>query len=250
MRTPLVVANWKMNGDRAANDALLTALTGSEKARSAETIVCPPYPYLQQVQALLDGSGIGLGAQDCSHSDAGAYTGEVSAGMLADLGCDWVILGHSERRQYHLESDALVAAKLAAVQRAGLKPIVCVGETREQRESGEAEAVVKAQLEGALSDLQSLEGVVIAYEPVWAIGTGLTATPAQAQDMHVHIRAVLGEMDAQGAAETRILYGGSVKADNAAELFAQPDIDGALVGGASLDAEAFAAIASASSAAP
>lgn len=183
-----------------------------------------------------------VGAQDCSHSPPGAYTGEVAAVMLADCGCEWVIVGHSERRQYHQESDALIAAKLAAAQRAGLTPVLCVGETHEQREAGEAMTVVASQLRGALADLPDVRDVVVAYEPVWAIGTGLTATPEIAQEMHERVRGVLRELDGRHADEVRVLYGGSVKADNAAALFAGDDIDGALVGGASLDAEAFAAI--------
>jgi len=180
---------------------------------------------------------------------SGAYTGEVAAEMLAELGCRWVILGHSERRQYHGESDDLVAAKLAAAVEAGLQPIVCVGETREQREAGEAEAVVAAQLQGALADQADLVALVVAYEPVWAIGTGLTATSEQAQDMHAFIRGCLVDIDAVDAAAIRLLYGGSVKATNAAQLFAQPDIDGALVGGAALVAEEFQAIIDAAAAA-
>lgn len=248
MRQPLVIANWKMHGDEAGNRELLEQLLerlhaeGARRGKDVGCAICPPFVYLTQLRALVSGSSLTLGGQDCSHADGGAYTGEVAAAMLRDCGCEWVILGHSERRQYHAESDALVAAKIAAAQRAGLKPVVCVGETREQRESGQAEAVVEAQLRGALSDLPSLSAVTVAYEPVWAIGTGLTATPELAQEMHAHIRAVLGELDADGAAALRLLYGGSVKADNAASLFAQPDIDGALVGGASLDADAFAAI--------
>jgi triosephosphate isomerase len=254
MRQPLVIANWKMNGDSDTNRALLTALMGFLEAESAggsdgpggfggsDCVVCPPYPYLDSVRQLVVGSGIELGAQDCSHSESGAYTGEVAASMLADCGCGWVILGHSERRQYHGESDVLVAAKMSAAARAGLVPVLCVGETREQREAGNEAKVVTAQLRGALADVAELDGIVVAYEPVWAIGTGLTATPELAQDMHKTIRAALAEIDEQGAKAARLLYGGSVKADNAAELFAQSDIDGALVGGASLDAEAFAAI--------
>ena len=242
MRQPLVIANWKMNGDKAANSALLTALAALVDEHRAEVVICPPYPYAVQVAELVEGGSLKLGAQDCSHSDAGAYTGEVSAVMLADIGCEWVIIGHSERRQYHEESDALVAAKAVAALRNGLTPVVCVGETREQREAGEAESVVEGQLRGALTDQPDLSGVVIAYEPVWAIGTGLTATPDEAQEMHAHIREVLATMDRKRAADVRVLYGGSVKADNAAALFAKADIDGALVGGASLDAEAFAAI--------
>ena len=176
---------------------------------------------------------------------SGAYTGEVAAEMLVDMGCEWVILGHSERRQYHGESDNLVAAKLGAAISAGIRPIVCVGETREQREEGEAEKVVARQLRGALDDQGNLAGLVVAYEPVWAIGTGLTASPDQAQAMHAFIRKCLADVAGVEADDTRLLYGGSVKAANAAELFAQQDIDGALVGGAALDAEDFLAIVSA-----
>ena len=172
----------------------------------------------------------------------GAYTGEIAPSMLSDMGCDWVILGHSERRQYHAESDALVAAKLAAAVEAGLRPILCVGETREQRDAGSAESVVSAQLEGALLGQANLSTLVVAYEPVWAIGTGLTATPEQAQDMHALIRDYLGSVAGVDPAKTRIVYGGSVKSSNAAQLFAQCDIDGALVGGAALVATEFLAI--------
>ena len=245
MRQPLVIANWKMHGDATANRALVVALLALLNKRGAKCVLCPPFPYLAQLAELLEGCDVALGAQDCSHSDAGAYTGEVAAGMLKDCGCSWVIVGHSERRQYHLESDALVAAKVAAAQRNGLTPVVCVGESREQREAGEAEAVVAAQLRGALADLGDLRDVVVAYEPVWAIGTGLTASPEQAQEMHAQLRDVLRSLDSANANAVRLLYGGSVKADNAASLFAQPDIDGALVGGASLDAEAFATIVNA-----
>lgn len=251
MREPLVIANWKMHGDTAANNALVLDFQALTDGCTVQCVLCPPYPYLGQVGALLSRSAksakstLMLGAQDCSHSDLGAYTGEVSPRMLADVGCQWVILGHSERRQYHQESDALIAAKLAAALRSGLGPVLCVGETLEQRESSEAKAVVTAQLRGALEDLPDLAAITIAYEPVWAIGTGLTASPDEAQEMHEHVRAVLHSMDARNASTTRILYGGSVKADNAAALFEQTDIDGALVGGASLDAEAFAAIVAA-----
>jgi triosephosphate isomerase len=248
MRQPLVIANWKMNGDRTTIRSLLEQFLPLMEDRGVQVVVCPPFPYLQQVAALIADSGAMLGAQDCSHSDDGAYTGEVAAPMLADCGCEWVILGHSERRQYHQESDVLVAAKLAAAQRIGLNPVICVGETLEQREAGEELRIVSEQLRGALSDLPSLRGVVVAYEPVWAIGTGLTATPEQAQEMHAQLRDVLRQLDAEHADAVRLLYGGSVKAANAAVLFAQADIDGALVGGASLDAEAFAAIVAAAAA--
>lgn len=246
MRTPLVIANWKMHGDDAFNRALVVALLALLEEGETQCVLCPPYPYLSQVSDLLKESGVMLGAQDCSHSDSGAYTGEVAAGMLADSGCQWVIVGHSERRQYHQESDALVAAKTVAAQRNGLTPVLCVGETQEQREAGEAESVVEAQLLGGLGDLPDVQNVVVAYEPVWAIGTGLTATPEQAQEMHAFIRSTLAGRDAVNAQSVRLLYGGSVKPGNAQSLFAQRDIDGALVGGASLDAEAFAAIVGAS----
>jgi triosephosphate isomerase len=246
MRRYLVAANWKMHGSLAVNTALLDALLQQPLPAQVEVVICPPFPYMGQVQALLaaaKGKGVALGAQDCSHMASGAYTGEVSAPMLADLGCDWVIVGHSERRQYHRESSPLLAAKLAAATQAGVSPILCVGETREQREGGEAERVVAEQLEGALTD-HLPPNLVVAYEPVWAIGTGLTATPAEAQAMHAFVRVELARLGVD-AERTRILYGGSVKADNAAELFACADIDGALVGGASLDAAAFGQIVAA-----
>ncbi|TDG12658.1 triose-phosphate isomerase [Seongchinamella unica] len=245
MRQPLVAGNWKMHGSRESVGTLLGALLASDIADTVEVAVCPTYVHLAQALELCAGSAIGVGAQDCSHAEAGAYTGEVAATMLADLGCDWVILGHSERRAYHNESDSLISAKLAAAIEAGLKPVLCVGETREQREAGEAEAVVAAQLAGALDGHSKLDGLVIAYEPVWAIGTGLTATPEQAQDIHAFIRAELAGVTGVNADATRLLYGGSVKPGNAGELFAQADIDGALVGGAALVAEDFQAICNA-----
>jgi triosephosphate isomerase len=237
-----------MNGSRASVDALLGDLVGKVPATVPEVAVCPTYVHLAQALELCEASPVTVGAQDCSHMDAGAYTGEVAPAMLAEVGCRWVILGHSERRQYHAESNALVAAKLAAAATAGLRPILCVGETREQREAGEAEAVVRTQLAEALKDQESLTQLVVAYEPVWAIGTGLTASPGQAQDMHAYIRVYLGEVAGVDADTTRVLYGGSVKADNAAQLFAEPDIDGALVGGASLVAADFLAIVNAAAA--
>jgi triosephosphate isomerase len=242
MRQTLVVGNWKMHGSRASVAALLAEVVGSMPATQAEVAVCPSYVHLAQAVQLCAGSAVAVGAQDCSHMPSGAYTGEVSVQMLVDVGCSWVIIGHSERRQYHSESDNLVAAKLGAAMAAGLRPIVCVGETREQRESGEAEAVVAGQLRGALDGQAGLAGLVVAYEPVWAIGTGLTASPEQAQAMHAFIRGCLAGVAGLDAEATRVLYGGSVKAGNAAQLFAQPDIDGALVGGAALDAGEFLAI--------
>lgn len=230
-----------MHGSLAVNRGLLEGLASAGLPDAVEAAVCPPFVYLQQALALCAGSAVTVGAQDCSHMAEGAYTGEVSAPMLADLGCRWVIIGHSERRQYHRETSPLIAAKVCAAADAGLAPIICVGETREQREGGEAEAVVAEQLKGALADEPRAPGLVIAYEPVWAIGTGLTASPDEAQAMHAFLRERLADL-VEDAQAVRLLYGGSVKADNAADLFARPDIDGALVGGASLDAEAFAAI--------
>ncbi|MCB1702323.1 MAG: triose-phosphate isomerase [Pseudomonadales bacterium] len=248
MRQTLVVGNWKMNGSRASVAHLLGEILEAIPASGAEVAVCPSYVHLAQAIELCAGSAVAVGAQDCSRMPAGAYTGEVSADMLVDQGCRWVILGHSERRQYHAESDALIAEKLSAAVAAGLQVIVCVGETREQRESGEAEAVVAGQLRGALQGQENLAGLVVAYEPVWAIGTGLTASPEQAQAMHAFIRACLSGLAGVDADATRVLYGGSVKAGNANQLFAQQDIDGALVGGAALDAGEFLAIVGAGAA--
>ncbi|BFM05757.1 triose-phosphate isomerase [Halioxenophilus aromaticivorans] len=243
MRTPLVVGNWKMNGSISANKALLAGLTEQWQGQSAELAVCPPAAYLNQAQQLLAGSTIALGAQDASAQASGAYTGEHSAAMLQEFGCRFAIIGHSERREYHAETDQAVAEKCKALLAAGLVPIVCVGETLAQRESNETLDVIKRQV-SAVTDFvgsEALAGVVIAYEPVWAIGTGLTATPEQAQEVHAFIRQQLGSL----GDETRILYGGSVKADNAEKLFGMADIDGALVGGASLKVDDFIAIGNA-----
>lgn len=236
-----VIGNWKMNGSRAANAALLDALKAAAPW-SCEVAVCVPYPYLADTALSLQGSGIAWGAQDCSRHDKGAYTGEVSPAMLAEFGCTYVLVGHSERRQYHAESDGLVAekAKLALAHR--LTPVVCVGETLAERESGQTEAVVKRQLSAVVHLLGHCIGeVVVAYEPVWAIGTGRTASPEQAQAVHAVLRAQL-RAATQRADDIPLLYGGSVKADNASTLFSQPDIDGGLIGGASLVAADFAAI--------
>ena len=248
MRQPLVVGNWKMQGSLASVEALLGDLVSATPAVGVEVAVCPTYVHLAQAVSLCRFSSLMLGAQDCSHVQSGAYTGEVSPAMLAEIGCRWVILGHSERRQYQGESDVLIAAKLMSAAEAGLRPIVCVGETREQREAGAAQAVVSTQLEGALKGQANLAQLVVAYEPVWAIGTGLTATPEQAQQMHAFMRVCLADIANVDSAATRILYGGSVKPDNAAQLFAQPDIDGALVGGAALVAADFLAIINAAAA--
>ncbi|MDX1735849.1 MAG: triose-phosphate isomerase [Halioglobus sp.] len=245
MRRPLVVGNWKMHGSRASVETLLTRLLEADLPAGVDLAVCPTFLHIDQAITLAGASQVAVGAQDCSHAQSGALTGEVAPQMLADAGCQWVILGHSERRQFHAETDALVAAKLSAAVAASVAPILCVGETREQREAGEAEEVVGAQLLGALGEQENLAGLVVAYEPVWAIGTGLTATPEQAQAMHAYIRDCLQRIPGVDAAQTRILYGGSVKPDNAAELFAAGDIDGALVGGAALVAEDFLSIAQA-----
>jgi triosephosphate isomerase len=244
MRARLVAGNWKMNGSRRANAALLDGIKAGVKASTESELrvaVCVPYPYLEQVSGVLAGSTIAWGAQDLSEHDAGAYTGEVSGAMLREFGCRYAIVGHSERRALYGEDDAKVAAKFAAAKRAGLTPIVCVGETLDQRERGETESVVVRQLDalGALSD------AVLAYEPVWAIGTGKNATPQQAQEVHAFLRARIAARDSAVAGNLTILYGGSVKAANAKELFAMPDIDGGLIGGASLSAADFIAICAA-----
>jgi len=235
----LIAGNWKMNGGLAANEALLRALLTGVGQPLADVAVCAPAPYLAQVQGLLAGSPIDWGAQDMSAHEQGAYTGEVSAAMLKDFGCRYAIVGHSERRQYHGETDALVAAKAQRALAAGITPIVCVGETLVEREAEQTEAVVKRQLAAVIHAVAHCTSeIVVAYEPVWAIGTGKTATPEQAQQVHAVLRAQLAA--ATGHPErVRILYGGSMNAANAASLLAQPDIDGGLIGGASLKAPDF-----------
>ena len=241
MRRKLVVGNWKMHGSRAANAQLLAGLKEAGPW-NADVAVCVPAVYIAETALALTGNAIVYGAQDCSSHEQGAYTGEVSSAMLADVGCRYVIVGHSERRAYHAESDQLVADKAKAALAHGVTPIVCVGETRAEREAGQTEAVVKRQLAAVIHTLGHCCGeIVVAYEPVWAIGTGLTASPAEAQAVHAVLRAQLhAATDRSGL--MRILYGGSVKADNAAELFSQADIDGGLIGGASLKVADFAAI--------
>src|SRR5690554_1246296 len=243
-RKRLVIGNWKMHGDTAFNTELLTALrTGIGSAPQCEVAVCVPFPYLYQTRSLLEGSGVTWGGQDVSQHEKGAYTGEVAASMLADFGCRWALVGHSERRSYHGESDTVVAAKAAAALAAGITPVVCVGETLQEQEAGHTHAVIDRQLAPVLAlGADSVAKLVIAYEPVWAIGTGRTATPEQAQEVHALIRQRLREA---GAPQVRVLYGGSVKAANAARLFAMPDIDGALVGGAAPMASEFLSIAAA-----
>jgi len=249
MRTRLVAGNWKMHGSRRANASLLDALLGGLAKRGAQPAgsacaVCVPYPYLEQMAARLAGSPIAWGAQNVSEHASGAFTGEVSAAMLAEFGCRYAIVGHSERRQLFGERDAQIAAKYAAAQASGLTPILCVGETLEAREAGLTEPVVAAQLDAvvATAGAASFARAVIAYEPVWAIGTGRTASAQQAQAVHAFLRARLAKQDAAVAQGVRILYGGSVKAANAAAIFAMPDVDGGLIGGASLVAEEFLAI--------
>ncbi|MBR9912934.1 MAG: triose-phosphate isomerase [Gammaproteobacteria bacterium] len=238
MRRPLVVANWKMNGSKQTNSQWLQEFAGLwQGQQNAEVAVCPPAVYLAQLQQALAGQAVLLGAQDVSAAESGAYTGEISAAMLSEFNCRYAIVGHSERRGYHAESNAQVAAKFVAAQAQGLVPLLCIGETLAQREAGETLAVVGEQLRAVakLAGVEAMTRSVIAYEPVWAIGTGLTASPEQAQEVHAFIRQQLGAV----AQDVRVLYGGSVKPGSAVELFAQQDIDGALVGGASLNSKDF-----------
>jgi triosephosphate isomerase len=244
MRARLVVGNWKMNGDLASNARRLDALAAGWKAKPGrELAVCVPFPYLAQARERLQGSAVAWGAQDVSEHASGAHTGEVAAAMVTEFGSRYAIVGHSERRQAHRESDALVAAKARAALAAGLVPIVCVGETLAERDAGRMQEVVGAQIDAAIAGLgESVARCVVAYEPVWAIGTGRTATPEQAQEVHALLRA---RLERAGAGEVALLYGGSVKAANAAALFGMADVDGGLVGGAALDADEFMAIGAA-----
>jgi len=248
MRDFLIAGNWKMNGSNVANTELVAGIVAGVPAGSGfSLLVCPPFPYLAAVAEQAKGSPVKVGAQNVSEHQKGAFTGEVAPGMLSDIGCDYVIVGHSERRAIYGETSEQVAAKFQAAQAAGITPILCVGETLEEREAGTTESVIDEQL-GAVMDaagVKAFAAAVIAYEPVWAIGTGMTATPEQAQDVHRHIRAQLAAQDEAIAANVQILYGGSMKGENAAGLLAQPDIDGGLIGGASLKADDFLAIAQA-----
>jgi len=244
MRRRIVAGNWKLHGSRSFATALVEAIA-SGMPDGVEAIVLPPAPYLAQ---LAQGAhGLAVGAQDVSAHDKGAYTGEVSAAMVADVGARYTLVGHSERRQYHGEDDAVVAAKFAAARTAGLAPILCVGESRAQREAGQTEAVIGAQVRAVLTavGVGAFDGAIVAYEPVWAIGTGLTASPEQAQAVHAFLRGVVAKEDARIADSLPLLYGGSCKPDNAAALFSQPDVDGGLIGGASLAADDFLAIVAA-----
>jgi triosephosphate isomerase (TIM) len=250
MRRPIVAGNWKMHGSRAENAALIEAVLGAWPARGGECIVCPPFVYLQELARVLRDTPLRLGAQDVCAEPVGAFTGEVSAAMLRDVGCDYAIVGHSERRALFGESDTLVARKFGAALGKSLVPILCVGESLAERDAGRTHEVVGRQLDAVLDlcGAGPFATAVIAYEPVWAIGTGRVASPGQAQDVHAFIRGRIASRDATISSSVRILYGGSVKAGNARELFAMPDVDGGLIGGASLKAEEFVAIVAAAAA--
>jgi triosephosphate isomerase len=242
MRRPVVAGNWKMHGSRSANGALLRELEQRLNPEwPVDVVVFPPFVYLADAARTLDGGQIRLGAQDVCAEATGAFTGQVSASMLKDVGCRYVIVGHSERRRLYHEDDVLVARKFAAVLHAGLTPVLCVGETLEERENHHTESVVARQLEAvtAMNGAASFASGIVAYEPVWAIGTGRTASPQQAQAVHAYLRSRIAAQDANIAGHLRILYGGSVKGGNAAEIFSMPDVDGGLVGGASLSADEF-----------
>ena len=241
MRKKLVAGNWKMHGTLQQNAALLERIKAGMSGLSCDVVVCPPYPYLGQAQSILAGSGIAMGAQSLSEHPFGAYTGEVSAYMLAEFGCRYALVGHSERRALYGETDAVVAAKFGAALQAGLVPVLCVGEMLAEREAGETVVVVARQLSAIIDrfGVFVLANAVVAYEPVWAIGTGITASPAQAQEVHAAIRTQVSVLDVGVADGLRILYGGSVKPQNARELFGQADIDGGLIGGAALVADDF-----------
>jgi triosephosphate isomerase (TIM) len=251
MRRPMVAGNWKMHGSQASNQALLAELERSIRPDwPIDIVVSPPYVYLADAVRVLEDGRIMVAAQDVCAESGGAFTGQVSAAMLKDVGCTYVIVGHSERRRWYHEDDTLVARKFAAALAGGLKPILCVGETLEEREAKQTESVVGRQVEAviAMLGIGGFADSVLAYEPVWAIGTGRTATPEQAQAVHAFLRSRIGAHDAKIAGHLRILYGGSVKAGNAAELFAMPDVDGGLVGGASLSADEFRQICAAAAA--
>ena len=248
MRQKLVAGNWKMHGGLKANQQLLQdVVAGVAGLRDVAVAVCVPFPYLAQAQAVLSGTPVAWGAQNLSEQAQGAFTGEVSASMLQDFSCRYVLVGHSERRAIYGETDSLVAEKFAAALASGLRPVFCVGETLEQRDAGKTLEIVFAQIDAVLArvGVAAFSGAVVAYEPVWAIGTGRTATSAQAQEVHAAIRAKLAKLDAGVAEGLQILYGGSVKPGNAVELFSMPDIDGGLIGGASLVASDFLAICAA-----
>lgn len=248
MRQPLVAGNWKMNGDNASTESLVNGIiSGRDDVTNAEVLICPPYILIPRAASVLERRGaanIAIGAQDLDINANGAFTGQISASMLKDAGCSYVIIGHSERRSIYGETDADVAEKFKVAQAGGLIPVVCVGETLAEREANETESVVARQLDAVIdaAGVEALADSVIAYEPVWAIGTGMTATPEQAQEVHAFIRNRIAGLNADVAAGVRILYGGSMKPDNAESLIGMADIDGGLIGGASLDAESFLGI--------
>ncbi|MBT7443118.1 MAG: triose-phosphate isomerase [Methylococcales bacterium] len=245
MRKPMVAGNWKMNGNLESIRQLMDGLkAGVDSVESAEVVVCPPFIYVPKVVGMCDGTKIQAGAQNLCDQNSGAFTGEVSGEMIKDVGCQIVLVGHSERRSIYGETDEAVADKFAKAQELGLKPILCVGELLEERENNITEEVVGRQLDAVInkSGIQALANSVVAYEPVWAIGTGKTASPEQAQEVHAFIRSKIASLDAGIADGLQLLYGGSVKSGNATELFSQADIDGGLIGGASLDATEFLAI--------
>jgi triosephosphate isomerase len=251
MRRTLIAGNWKMNGSLNGNAVLLAGIkAGAGQASACDLLVCVPFPYLAQCQSELAGSAVAWGAQDLSEHASGAYTGDVAASMLREFACAYAIVGHSERRAYHAESNAAVAKKVVRALQAGLTPIICVGETLAEREAERTEAIVGEQLDVVLDALSDADAahIVVAYEPLWAIGTGMTATPHMAQTVHAMLRAKIAAKNADAAAQVRIIYGGSMKPDNAGQLLAMPDIDGGLIGGASLKAEDFLAIARAAQA--
>jgi triosephosphate isomerase len=248
MRDILIAGNWKMNGGSAGNAELVAdIIAGVPATDRVRLLICPPFPYLAAAATQVSGSKVLLGAQTVSEHSIGAFTGEISTSMLKDVGCDYVIVGHSERRALYGETSEAVAAKFKAVIESGLVPILCVGETLAEREAGSTEAVIDEQMEAVFNSvgIDGFATAVVAYEPVWAIGTGMTASPEQAQDVHRHIRSGMAAHNKDIAETTLILYGGSVKSDNAAGLFSMPDIDGGLIGGASLKADDFLAIATA-----
>ncbi len=250
MRRSIVAANWKLNGSLEMAKSLVMAIdTHSDGLEGVDAVICPPFPYLNAVAANISASNVHLGAQSVAEKQDGAYTGEVSAEMVAEMGCTYAIVGHSERREYYGETDAIVAAKFLRIQAAGLLPILCVGESLQQREQGIMQDTIVRQVNAVVAEagISNMQNAVLAYEPIWAIGTGKTASPDQAQEVHAIIRSEIAKQSGDIAQGLRILYGGSVKANNAAELFSQPDIDGGLIGGASLDAEQFNAIVSAGS---
>jgi triosephosphate isomerase len=245
MRQPLIAGNWKMNGSKRETVELLTGIkAGIGSISKSAVAVCPPFPYLYLAEEMLKDTAVAYGAQDCSREEGGAFTGQVSASMLSDFGCAYVIVGHSERRIFNGETDAIIARKFELAVASGLTPILCVGETLEEREQGKTEEVVARHLDGVLDSAgaDAIAQGVVAYEPVWAIGTGVTATPEQAQEVHAFLRQRIAKKSADVAAKTRILYGGSMKPGNAHELMAKADIDGGLIGGASLNATDFLAI--------